>query len=142
MRKKRQLTQLKILREIQCQDARKKLSQSQSQLLLEEQRLGQLEAYQKNYSWHEGSQANGLALCSSQLMAETVAHALTHQRQQVALQESRYRTAKSDYIQEKLQLRTAETLLDRHQKVLDAGKNRQEQKQLDEFSARSWSTQS
>ena len=136
MKKKRQLSRLLMLREIQYQKEVEKLTREQGQLSQEEQRLTMLEEYQKSYAWSEGRQISGFMLNSAQMMAHTVEQAVRHQRQQVAVQEVQCRSVREKVLQEKVQLRTAEVLLDRHQQLLNKKEERSEQKFVDEISSR------
>ena len=121
---------------MQCQQVKQALSQQQSRLQKEEMRLHQLEEYQKHYVWSETRQANGLLLNSAHMMAQSVDHAVQHQRQQVGVQQAQCRSTRNKYINERMQLRTADTLLNSHQQVLKKKEARQEQKIADEYSGR------
>lgn len=59
MKKKKQLSRLLMLRELQYQKESERLAKEQGQLNREEDRLKQLEHYQQTYAWQEGRQANG-----------------------------------------------------------------------------------
>lgn len=136
MKKKKQLGRLLMLREIQYQKEVERLTREQGQLNQESQRLEMLEEYQKGYVWTEGRQVSGFALNSAQMMAHTVDQAVRHQRQQVAVQEVQCRSAREKMMQEKVQVRTAEVLLDRHQQILNKKEEKREQKFADEISSR------
>lgn len=139
MKKKRQLERLKRVREVQCQRVMEKLALEQSKLQLEEQRLLQLEAYQKTYAWDEGRQASGLSLSSAQMMFVNVEKAVKHQQHQVATQEAHCRTAKEKYLIEKRSLKVADSLVNKRVKILVQKAARSEQKTMDEMSARNTS---
>ena len=136
MRKKKQLGRLLMLREVHYQKEMERLAREQGQLGQEEQRLQMLEEYQKGYVWTEGRQVNGFSLNSAQMMAHSVDQAVRHQRQQVAVQEVQCRSAREKVMQEKVHLRTAEVLLDRHLRILDRKEEKREQKFSDEISSR------
>ena len=136
MKKRRQLDRFRALRAMQCQQVKQDLSRHQQKLSAEEQRLERLEEYQKHYAWRIDRQANGLLLSSAQMMAESVHHAVHHQKQQVGVQQAQCNTAQQYYIRERVRLRTAEALLESHQKVLDKKAAKKDQKLADEMSAR------
>ena len=136
MRKKKQLSRLLMLREMQYQKEVERLTREQGQLNQEAQRLEMLEEYQKGYVWTEGRQVNGFSLNSAQMMAHSVEQAVRHQRQQLAVQEVQCRSAREKVMQEKVQLRTAEVLLDRHLRILDKKEEKREQQFADEISSR------
>ena len=136
MRKKKQLGRLLMLREMQYQKEMERLTREQGQLNQEERRLEMLEEYQKGYVWSAGRRVDGFSLNSAQMMAHSVDQAVRHQRQQVAVQQVQCRSAREKVMQEKVQLRTAEVLLARHQQILSKKEERQEQKVADEISTR------
>ena len=136
MKKRKQLSRLLMLREIQYQKEMERLTKEQGQLNQESQRLEMLEEYQKSYVWSEGRQVSGFTLNSAQMMAHSVDQAVRHQRQQVAVQEVQCRSAREKVMQEKVQLRTAEVLFDRHQQILNKKEEKREQKFADEISSR------
>ncbi len=137
MKKKRQLNRLLEIREIQCRQVMVSLSEEEGRLQLEEQRLNQLETYQKTYEWQEGTHIDGLALTTAQMMSVTVDRAVRHQKQQVAVQQVQCRSARDSYIQEKRQVSTTEMLVEKHNRVLEKKSSKAEQKQMDEFAMRS-----
>ena len=132
MKKRRQLDKLRSIRAMQCQQVKQEMSEQQGRLNQEEIRLQQLENYQKQYALTENSQVNGLLLGSSHRMAQSVDKAIQHQRQQVGVQQAQCRAVQGRYVSERMKLRTAESLYDSHQKVLDKKAARQEQKTLDD----------
>ena len=136
VKKKRQLSRLLMLREIQYQKEMERLTKEQGQLNREAQRLEMLEEYQKSYVWSQGRQVSGIALNSAQMMAHSVDQAVRHQRQQVAVQEVQCRSAREKLMREKVQLRTAEALFDRHLQVLNKKEEKREQKFADEIASR------
>ena len=136
MKRKRLLNKLLMLREIQYQHVAERLNGEQFKLQQEEQRLERLENYQQTYAWDEGRQTNGLTLNSAQMMVHSVDKAVRHQRQQVAVQQVQYRSARDKVMVEKRQVRTAEVLVDRHQQLLNRKESKLDQKASDEFSSR------
>ena len=139
MRRKKQLDRLKMIRALICEQVKDEVSQEQFKLASEENTLERLEDYQKNYIWDKDRQASGLVLNSAQMMAENVEKAVKHQQQQVAVQLAKCRTIRQKLMLEKRKLKTAESLLDRHQKKLDKKSEKQEQALQDEFAIRAFS---
>lgn len=136
MKRKRLLNKLLMLREIQYQQEAEHLTREQLKLQQEESRLEKLEHYQQTYAWSEGRQTNGLALNSAQMMVHSVDQAVRHQRQQVAVQQVQCRSARDRVQVEKRQVRTAERLVESHQKVLERKASKADQTMSDELSAR------